>query len=159
MHYSTVYLSNESLSTNSASDREGTVGRVISLHCYPLDYAIPEDSDENFSGIAKSSVENRGKTRLVETPLGLHVSDAVGLQTQNPSFLRNLKVNIAKSGLRKSEILHLFIPNLSCYFHIIQVTRQKKMLLNVSVLCCSFQGTGTPVERDCVVSQLKLTLH
>ena len=102
MHYSTVYLSNESLSTNSASDREGTVGRVISLHCHPLDYAIPEDPDENFSGIAKSSVENRGKARLVETPLGLHVSDAVGLQTQNPSFLRNLKVNIAKSGLRKS---------------------------------------------------------
>ena len=32
------------------------------------------------------------------------------------------------------------------------------MLLNVSVLCCSFQGTGKPVERDCLV-QLKLTLH
>ena len=32
------------------------------------------------------------------------------------------------------------------------------MRLNVSVLCCSCQGTGRPLQRDCLV-QLKLTLH
>ena len=62
MHYSTVYLSNESQLLKVCPIGNG-VGRVISLHCHPRDEAILEDSDENFFGLAKGSVENRGKTR------------------------------------------------------------------------------------------------
>lgn len=61
MHYSTVYLSNESQLLKVCPIGNG-VGRVISLHCHPRDEATPEDSDENFFGLAKGSVENRGKT-------------------------------------------------------------------------------------------------
>ena len=62
MHYSTVYLSNESQLLKVCPIGNG-VGRVISLHCHPPDEAIPEDPDENFFGLAKGSVENRVKTR------------------------------------------------------------------------------------------------
>ena len=62
MHYSTVYLSNESQLLKVCPIGNG-VGRVISLHCHPRGEAIPEDSGENFFGLAKGSVENRGKTR------------------------------------------------------------------------------------------------
>ena len=51
MHYSTVYLLNESQLLTVRPIGKG-VGRVISLHCHPRDEAIPEDSDENFFGLA-----------------------------------------------------------------------------------------------------------